>query len=873
MSLRLSEFAPTVQLERDIFQLLDSGTLDQSVLDIILPGGVPLEYETALWDYKREFPNTSGKHIAGATDPDEHAICEFMKDVVAFHNSFGGYIVGGVGEFQSEPLVGCKNSENFAFRLDKLNDKLTAYTKSNIRCRIEKFTLSQGGTNRCISLLYVPRRGENSSIVRFVKGAPENKKKQAFQKGDIFARIDDKCLSARVNNIVIPFVCSKRLLQNNSATPYFPAENNLPPRDPNLVRFIGRADYLDKLWWWMVEQNVPLKVLTALGGTGKTSIAYEFCSQIVQNKPSWLEKVIWLSAKKQTYSAIQGVEYAATRVDFFDIGSFWEALSREVGIPEEVIDQADDSAELVNEILGIISELPCLVVIDDIDTLSLEQQNELFSQVQVLSGRAFASGSRFLITSRLEFGGLDQKVKVEGFPESEFQEYLKILVEQTGIPINETLSHKLWVASLGSPIFAASVFRLARLGTNLSAAINAWKGRDGEDVRRFAFAREIGQLSDAECRTLYALIVLGETTQIELGQVLEIDQSLLIQHLSRIREYHLFAASDASLRGARLVVPAPVLMMSEIVKEKINDPKRIEKECARARNNTERDDYSVAFLVGQIIALWRDEDLDGALDVAKEAVRRNPKSSDLPCMLGRCQLKVVPSDPKAADKSFKVAFDNGCTRIELAPLWIEAKKQISDWVGVSEIAAMLPNSDIRGRAALTVAMAEANLGVQALSRSDRGQAEVRFKRSMFEVQRAIQERRADESLPALREVARESARRYVSIVNANSERAGDKIDVFVATMDAFRCHISEASILLTGATALHEWARDVFSRERYDPAAADILTRRLSDLDQVIDHIEDEPFDRTNLVDTLSRISIRLKEDLSAYIEQGRRQS
>lgn len=870
MSLRVWEFAPTVQLERDISQLLESGAHDRSVLDIILPEGVPLEYETALWDYKREFPNTSGKHLPEAAPPDENAICELIKDIVAFHNSFGGYIIGGVGEFQKEPLIGCRNSENFAFRLDKLNEKILAYTRTSIRCRLEKFVLPREGTDRCISLLFVPKRDKGAPVVRFVKGAPEDRKKSAFQKGDIYARIDDKCISARVNNVVVPFVCSERQLPKLTSAPYFPAENNLPPRDPNLVRFVGRSDYLDKLWWWMVEQNVPLKVLTALGGTGKTSIAYEFCGQIVQNKPAWLEKVIWLSAKKQTYSAIQGVEYAATRVDFFDIESFWQALAREVGVAEFDIEQADNSAELVNEILDIILELPCLIVIDDIDTLKLEEQNELFSQIQVLSGRAFSSGSRFLITSRLEFGGLDQKIKVEGFPESEFKDYLSLLVEQTGIPINGSLSHKLWIASLGSPIFAASVFRLARLGTNLSAAISAWKGRDGEDVRRFAFAREIEQLSDAECRTLYALIVLGETTQIELGQVLEVDQAQLIQYLSTIREYHLFAANDASLRGAKLVVPAPVLMMSEIVKENINDPKRIERECARARNSVDRDDYSVTFLVGQIIALWKNDDLDNALDVAKEAVRRNPKSSDLPCMLGRCQLKVTPSLPKAADKSFKVAFDNGCTRIELAPLWIEAKRQISDWVGVSEIAVMLPNSDIRGRAALTVAMAEANLGMQALSRSDPGQAEARFKRSMFEVQRAIQERRADECLPALREVARESARRYVSLVNSRAQRAGDRIDVFIASMDAFRCHISEASILLTGATALHEWARDVFSRQNFDQAAADILSRRLFDLDEVIDHIGDEPFDRRNLVDTLRKISMRLKEDHSAYVELGR---
>jgi len=865
MTVRLSDFAPNIKSERELLKYVNEGRHDRAVLDIVLPGGFPLEYETALWDYKRKLPNTSGKFIEGADEPNEGEICELVKDVVAFYNSFGGYIVAGVGEFEKNPIYGCENSERFAFRVDKLNEKIKSYTKSPIICRLEKFELGGEDGVRCVSLLYVPRRPARTPIAQFVKGAPEVKRKQAFRKGDIFARIDDRCIAARVENSVIPFVCSSRELDHSSPGSTLPAENNLPPRDPNLVKFIGRTEYLDTLWWWMVEKAVPLKVLTALGGTGKTSIAYEFCSQLVQNKPSWLEKIVWLSAKKQTYSAIQGKRYSASRVDFFDIQSFWLALAKEVGVPDEEICDVDTVQEVTALVLDQISELPCVIVVDDIDTLGLDEQNELFSQVQMVSGQAFAGGSRFLVTSRLEFGGMDQKIKVDGFPQEEFSEYVKMLSEQTGMPINASLTEKLWKASLGSPIFAASVFRLARLGTPMASAISNWKGKDGEGVRRFAFAREIDQLSDSECRTLYALIILGETTQLELAQVLEIDKQELLNHLSKIRHYHLFSANDASLRGAKLVVPAPILMMADIVKDKITDPKRIEKECARVRNKSDKDDNSVSFLIGQIIALWKENEFDEALDIAQEAVKRNPKSSDLPCMLGRCLLMVDPSQPREADRAFKTAFKNECTRIELAPLWIEAKRQLSDWVGISEIGSQLARADIRGGAALMIALAEANLGIQAQERADYPQAEKRFRKSMFDVQNAIQERRADDSLPEMREVARESARRYVALVCRRASRPGDKIDIFNAVKDAFDCHISEASLLLTGATSLHEWARDVFAREDFDAAAADIMRRRLVDLDRITKHVEDDRYDRRNLAETLHRIASRLKEDLSAY--------
>lgn len=863
------EFAPNISIERRLLEFVKAERVDEAVLDVLLPKGRPLDYETALWDYKTKLPNTLGKIVDGADDPDDTAVSELVKDVVSFYNSYGGYILGGVGEFDNDPIKGCPNSKLFAFRIEKLNEKVASYVRTTIKCRAHKFNIDVDGQTRCVNLILVPRRPANTPVARFVKGAPEGKK-QSFQKGDVFARVDDRCVAARVEKAVIPFVCSGREIEDASAAA-LPVDNNLPPRDPNLVRFVGRTEYLDELWWWMVDRTMPLKVLTALGGTGKTSIAYEFCGQVAQNKPSWLEKVVWLSAKRQTYSAIQGKTYSATRVDFYDINSFWCALSDELGCSEGEILNCESQAELIELAFEALSELPCIIVVDDIDTLALEQQSELFSQIQMLSGRVFEGGSRFLITSRLEFGGLNQKIKVAGFPLDEFNDYVKILEEETGIGLSTSLQEALWKASLGSPIFAASMFRLARLGTPMSAAIKAWKGRDGEDVRRFAFAREIDQLSDAECRTLYALITLGETMQLELAQVLEIDQFELTKHLSRIREYHLFAANDASLKGAKLVVPGPILMMSDIVKQRINDPKRIEKECARARNQNPRDDNSVAFVIGQIIAFWKEDDFDSALELARAAFKRNPKSSDLPCMLGRCLLKIDPPKAREADKAFRAAFENGCTRIELAPLWIDARRQLDDWVGISEIAGMLPRSDIRGSAALTVALAEANLGMQAASRSDTGQSIRRFKQAMIGVQLAIQEGRADDSLPSLREIARESARRYVTTTHSVCERAGDKISVFNATMDAFGCHISEASILLLGATSLHEWARDVFGRKSFDASAAEILDTRITDLDEMIQHVEDAPFDRHNLAATLRRISLRLKEDLHAYKAQFRR--
>lgn len=332
-----AQFASGVRDERELFSLVENGDLSSRVLEILLPDNRPLEYEGSLWDYKRKLPNVSGKFLPHSDAPDDWECAELVKDVVSFHNSYGGYIVVGVEEHSDNPLVGCQNVQSFAFNVEKLNEKLKSYTKHDIKCLFKTIRReSDEGNDLSLGLLLIPRRPSGAPVVKMVRGSPEKKNKALFAKGDIFARLDDKCLKAERDKRVLPFVCSNRLLDLSKRNALDLTENNLPPPDPNLFRFVGRQEYLTNLWSWIAEQNSPLKVLTALGGTGKTAIAYEFCQQLVHNKPFWLDKIIWLSAKKQLFSAIQGKKQPASRVDFYDVPSFFIALLKELGVTDQI---------------------------------------------------------------------------------------------------------------------------------------------------------------------------------------------------------------------------------------------------------------------------------------------------------------------------------------------------------------------------------------------------------------------------------------------------------------------------------------------------------------------------------------------------------
>jgi len=850
-----------IEAERRIHRRVLDGQTGADVLELLLPDGKPHDYETSLWDYKRCFPDTSGR----GQDSDKRAIEELVKDVSAFHNTFGGYIVCGIDHLSANALVGCAATAAYRFTVEKLNEQVKRYTGKTINCRFSRIDVAdEKGEVVHLGLLAIPMRAPEEPVVRFSRGCSEDGKAPAFRKGDIFARVDDTCIPALGNTQAIQLLCSSR--QYGEILARRELEHNLPPRDPNLIKFIGRSDYLLQLWSWQLERHNPVKVLTALGGTGKTAIAYEFCLQTLSNPPAQLQKVIWLSAKKQSFSAIQGRWYSVTRVDFTSVNDFLEALAREIGIMESEIKEANgDREELLDLVLGGLEEFPSFVVVDDVDTLEIEEQNNLFATVQPLAGRSFERGTRFLFTSRLEFGADSQRIQVLGFEETEFREYAKTVAARLEVAINDATISQLHKASRGSPVFASSILSLASLGFEIHQAIKQWKGKAGEDVRRFAFEREIDQLTESQARTLFALTTLGQTTLLELSQILEVDSPALIADLAKLREFHLFASRDNPGTGARLEVPEPIILMRDVLATRITDPRRIERDCLRARSQAPRVQDKIAAAIGGVVALWQADEYDDALIVAKGAAEANPKSGDLWCVLGQSYLKLNPAKPAEADKAFSKAWKNQCRRPELVSNWMQAKALAGDWVGIPDLAHQIPPSDLRDRMAYLTVLAEAELGQQAVARGDPNRASARFKAAMENASKTLGQGRAGEALPEIREMCRQTARRYISVVDRACERAGDRITVFNAVHDAFACHVSESQLLRLGSESLKSWANDVFTRADRDPEALLILRRKLDQLQEMISLVRKQENRAVDLIDKL----VSTREDLDAKLRRA----
>lgn len=90
------------EMQRQLYQFVRESRCDLSVLQTLSENGKFTQHEDAIWDFKRETKIASDRKY---TDPDFNAnCCELIKDIVALHNTYGGYLILGISEDDRELL-------------------------------------------------------------------------------------------------------------------------------------------------------------------------------------------------------------------------------------------------------------------------------------------------------------------------------------------------------------------------------------------------------------------------------------------------------------------------------------------------------------------------------------------------------------------------------------------------------------------------------------------------------------------------------------------------------------------------------------------------------------------------------------------------
>lgn len=673
-----------MSFEHDIFQAHSVGKLDRALVDLFLPEGKIRNIEGPMWDYKVGF--CSPKAVL---HEEPILTCELLHDVAGLYNAFGGYLViayrpEDVGHFKRIAI-----KDDF----DKLADR---YFKTYIPIAPYPTKGVVEGVEANILVLHVAKRTVGPPIAYKRNSAARADQSLIFKAEEIPLRYGSSTLTINNRHDLLIFAFGDRKADVGEIPgPLNEIDNNLPARDPNLIEFIGRREYLVQLWNWLADIRNPVKVLTALGGTGKTAIAYEFCEQLVKTRSETFAKVIWLTAKSQTFAAILQKYVSTTRTDFTNIDTFLDAFLREIGCLDADFadfETVDDKLDFAKD---LIKEIPVLLVIDDLDSLDPDKQIELYSRIAQLFDQGLSSRhpSRVLFTSRLEpNAGANRIIRIAGFSREETLDFATSVVGHLGGKESFGPQVYEWIdaiqnASKGSPIFIASILRLVSFGDDLETVLTNWNGRDGDEVRRFAFKREIDSLTYSDLRVLYVLQLLSASTFEELLEVLAEDRHSLQASLLRMSQFHLFAGSGNPATGSQISIPEPIRLMVKITEEKLSaqDADDLSKRSAKAVGRAKDGKSEIGKRIRGISLLWTRKRYIEALAEARRATKDFAGSGEVSFTLGRTYLLQNPPDYDLADEAFKEASQKKFVSRSLLEYWSITRLKRGDITGLLKI--------------------------------------------------------------------------------------------------------------------------------------------------------------------------------------------
>lgn len=665
-------------VRRRISDFLDRGKNDADLIGAISNSIDFCPIECELVDYKE------------SSFGDAISLAKGIKHIVALHNTYGGYLILGVQETESEKRFSLKGFDASILDIKKIKDKIFSYTGSHIQISSYEFSI-QGVMGASI---YIPKRLPGVKPTAFGKYGPTtDRNEHVFQPGDVVFRSGDNTRPARGDEFEFlygtrlnPYVDAIRLFDRFSELAD-PLPNNLPDRNFVCPKFIGRTEILRELWTWLADRFSFARVLAGEGGLGKTSMAYEFCENVCRASPDSLDRIVWVTAKKRQFSGDKNNYVGVPTTHYETYKDLLEVLCLECAIQEEEVEGADESL-LQSFLREGVAIVPTLFVIDDVDSLSLNDQK----RVMELAWQFGSKGSRFLLTTRRSLSfSTDLTIDLKGLEGKEFLDYMDTLRDRYKGPVlTDSEMRTLEEVTKGSPLFTESLYRLIRRGLSFSVAIKEWKGKSGNEVRAAALKREIEDLPEEARRVLFAASILRNCSRTELEQATGYVGETISDALDELSSLFLVYAPPISTEPRFEVSTATQSVIESIKTTLVPHHAKFEGDVRSLRRSnselrSEKNNKIVASAVTEALAFIRASDLDGALKTVSAAQRKTKFHPDLYVLQARCYVSASPKRAKDARVSARKAFDAGSRKPLLFGLWYDAETSLEHWVGAVDV--------------------------------------------------------------------------------------------------------------------------------------------------------------------------------------------
>jgi hypothetical protein len=219
-----------MSFEHDVYEWHRRGRLDAQTAELFLPHGAIRNIEGPMWDYKVGFC-----HPKATIAEESILVCELVHAIACFYNAFGGYLIIAFKDADAARFSKFENKEDF----EKLCDR---YLKTYIPIQPFKTTVTLNGDAVNLLLIHVAKRQNPPPIYYRRNSAKKADGNYVFKADDIPLRFGSSSLIVNQRADLILFAFGERLADvGEIPTPLNEIDNNLPPRDPNLIEFIGRS--------------------------------------------------------------------------------------------------------------------------------------------------------------------------------------------------------------------------------------------------------------------------------------------------------------------------------------------------------------------------------------------------------------------------------------------------------------------------------------------------------------------------------------------------------------------------------------------------------------------------------------------------------
>ena len=355
-------------------------------------------------------------------------------------------------------------------------------------------------------------------------------------------------------------------------------ERLLPPSEATIREFIGRRDLMDTLWQWLVFDEEPRYFLYGRGGSGKSTIAYDFARRvsehggdIILSNGQKIDLVLFLSAKERYLDTRKARIVSIPTTDFTNAREQFEAiLQKSVGFGEEHFEELSDKG-VENRLKEMMDIFTLLIVIDDIDALitkSVDTGSDKLFRLLTTSSK----GGKVLYTMREEasLSSAHSKIVPGLDPNLEYFEFVEACCQQFGVahPSPDLLFGKFAQTSEYLPLVIETIIGFRRTTGSYQEAIDLWESKRGEEAREYLFRREYDRLSkDNRSRNFLFVLALFDkpVTSSVLVSLLQCTPNQLEDSIAQTKDLFLtidHAAEASTLYSVGAVTRAFILRVS-----------------------------------------------------------------------------------------------------------------------------------------------------------------------------------------------------------------------------------------------------------------------------------------------------------------------